>query len=74
MAENQGKAENVSRQRLAEAFEESLRDPELRKKHVEHLSAFLDSDEKIERFAKGAKVDPEELKKLLKKQQLMSHN
>ena len=66
MTENQGKAEKNSYQRLAEAYEEYLVKPELRQKLVDNLSATLDTEEKIERFAENSKIDPNELKDLLK--------
>jgi hypothetical protein len=67
MAENKGKAESTGAKRLADVYQESLEKPELRQGLINNLSAALDSDEKIEAFAKRLGDDPEELKKLLKK-------
>ena len=69
MGENQEKIEKVSYQRLADAYGESLTNPKLRQGLINNLSKALDSDEKTERFAKESKVDPDELKELLKKPQ-----
>jgi len=54
-------------ERFAAGYEASITDPELRRKLINNLSAALDSDEKCERFARNSGVNPEELKKLLKK-------
>jgi hypothetical protein len=67
MTENQGKTEKISAERIATAYQEYLEKPELRKKMVNNLSTSLDSDEKIEKFAKESNVDSEELKKTLRK-------
>ena len=69
MAENKGKAETIGSKRLADAYQESLEKPELRQGLINNLSAALDSEEKIEKFAKESSIDAEELKKLLKKPQ-----
>jgi endonuclease V-like protein UPF0215 family len=67
MSENQTKTEKTSADRIVAAYQEHLEKPELRKSLINNLSVVLDTDEKIENHAKRLGIDPEELKKLLKK-------
>jgi hypothetical protein len=67
MTESQAKTEKKSVERIADAFEEHLEKPKLRNNLVNNLSAALDTDEKIKKFAKELDVEAEELKHILKK-------
>jgi len=67
MTENTEKTVTVSAEGIVNAYEESLEKPKLRKSLVNNLSAALDSNEKIKGHAERLNIDPEELKKILKK-------
>ena len=64
MLENE---ERPSYHGLADAYEESLDKPRLRQGLINNLSAALDSEEKIENFARRLGDDPQEYKNLIYK-------
>jgi len=67
MTENIGNEHKEWYEQLAAGYVASVADPELHQILINNLSTALDSDEKIEKFARNFGKDPEELKKLLGK-------
>jgi len=67
MTENSENLQIKAYERLASGYVASIVDPELHHVLINNLSAALDTDEKIETFARNLGKDSEELKKLLGK-------
>jgi spore coat protein CotF len=67
MTENAEILQTKAYEQLVAGYTTSIMNPELRQILIDNLAAALDSDEKIEKFAKGSGIDPDELKRLLKK-------
>ena len=69
MTEDNGKTRYPGAEGVVTGYQDHLEKPELRQKLVDNEAAFLVTDEIIEGHAKRLDIDPEELKKLVKKPQ-----
>ncbi|MCX6704364.1 MAG: hypothetical protein NTZ07_02860 [Candidatus Woesebacteria bacterium] len=69
MKEKPSKTLPITAGRLATAYKDYLESPELRQKLIDNEKAALNTDEIIEGHAERLGIDPEELKRVLKRPQ-----